>query len=238
MPLSNSFTQPITTVSLSPKGLNLNKPLLQSVIVLCITAYSLFIETFATTLQFIDQNGTPIQNVVVTLPIEYSGTKTTFPKTIDQVNMQFSPRVLTIQKGEHVVFPNSDNIRHHLYSFSKAKTLEIKMNSERKVAPLEFDTPGIVAIGCNIHDDMLGFIYVADGQETLVSDQNGIVVFNAPVSYVDLWHEKQFLQINKQHRVDIPTKEDWHTIQLILQRLEKIKPESSLGFKSKFRHGG
>jgi len=189
--------------------------LLQSVIVLCITAYSLFIETFATTLQFIDQNGTPIQNVVVTLPIEYSGTKTTFPKTIDQVNMQFSPRVLTIQKGEHVVFPNSDNIRHHLYSFSKAKTLEIKMNSERKVAPLEFDTPGIVAIGCNIHDDMLGFIYVADGQETLVSDQNG-----------------------KQRRVDIPTKEDWHTIQLILQRLEKIKPESSLGFKSKFRHGG
>jgi hypothetical protein len=40
-----------------------------------------------------------------------------------------------------------------------------------------FDRPGVVAIGCNIHDSMSAFIFVTDSVWTARSGSNGIVRF-------------------------------------------------------------
>jgi plastocyanin len=81
---------------------------------------------------------------------------------IDQVNKEFVPRVSIVQAGTQVFFPNSDNIRHSIYSFSPAKTFTTKLYSGREAAPVLFDHEGLVVLGCNIHDTMVAWVLIVD----------------------------------------------------------------------------
>lgn len=87
------------------------------------------------------------------------------PKTeavMDQKNRMFIPHVLAIQTGTAVRFPNSDNVRHQVYSFSAPKRFQLPLYEGSPAEPVVFDKPGIVALGCNIHDRMSAFIVVVD----------------------------------------------------------------------------
>lgn len=81
---------------------------------------------------------------------------------MDQRNRQFEPTVLPIQQGTQVAFPNSDDVRHHVYSFSMPNNFELKLYHAEDTAPISFDHPGIVVLGCNIHDGMIGYVQVLD----------------------------------------------------------------------------
>lgn len=81
---------------------------------------------------------------------------------VDQVDKQFVPYVKPIFVGSTVRFPNSDNIRHQVYSFSPAKKFELPLYAGTNAPPVIFDKPGVVVLGCNIHDWMVGYIYVAE----------------------------------------------------------------------------
>jgi plastocyanin len=82
--------------------------------------------------------------------------------TIDQVGKEFVPRVTIVQAGTEVFFPNSDNIRHSIYSFSPAKTFTTKLYSGREAPPVLFDKTGMVVLGCNIHDKMVAWVLIVD----------------------------------------------------------------------------
>ena len=79
-----------------------------------------------------------------------------------QEKKQFVPGVLVVPVGTEVRFPNQDSVRHHVYSFSPAKKFELKLYSGTPANPVLFDRPGVVALGCNIHDQMVGWIVVVD----------------------------------------------------------------------------
>jgi plastocyanin len=81
---------------------------------------------------------------------------------VDQVDKQFVPYVRVIYAGSTVRFPNKDNIRHQVSSFSPAKKLELPLYAGMQAPPVLFDKPGVVVLGCNIHDWMLAYIYVAN----------------------------------------------------------------------------
>jgi plastocyanin len=81
---------------------------------------------------------------------------------MDQKDRMFVPHVLPIQAGTWVEFPNSDNIRHQVYSLSPVKRFQLPLYSGKPAFPLQFSTPGIVAIGCNIHEQMNAYIIVVD----------------------------------------------------------------------------
>ncbi|HUQ28146.1 MAG TPA: methylamine utilization protein [Usitatibacter sp.] len=81
---------------------------------------------------------------------------------IAQRDKAFVPLVTIFQTGTAVQFPNQDPIRHHVYSFSTPKTFEIKLYAGTPVAPIVFDKPGEVVLGCNIHDHMIAYVYVVD----------------------------------------------------------------------------
>jgi plastocyanin len=81
---------------------------------------------------------------------------------VDQRNRTFVPHVLPIQTGTAVIFPNSDNVRHQVYSFSPAKKFQLPLYAGTPAAPVVFDKPGVVAIGCNIHDQMSAYLVVVD----------------------------------------------------------------------------
>ncbi|MBV8519053.1 MAG: methylamine utilization protein [Acidobacteria bacterium] len=81
---------------------------------------------------------------------------------MDQKNRMFIPHVLPVQTGTAVSFPNSDDVRHHVYSFSPAKTFQLPLYKGTPANPVVFDKAGVVTLGCNIHDSMSAFIVVVD----------------------------------------------------------------------------
>jgi len=109
-----------------------------------------------------DQSGKPVLDAVVTLTPLEGPPPALRPTTavMDQVNKEFVPAVLAVVVGTPVSFPNRDNIRHHVYSFSPAKKFELPLYIGTPSAPVVFDKPGPVALGCNIHDWMVAYVYV------------------------------------------------------------------------------
>ena len=98
-----------------------------------------------------------------------------WPMVMTQQNIQFHPFVLIVPVGAVVSFPNRDKVRHHVYSFSPAKKFEIKLYSRDENETVRFDKAGAVALGCNIHDTMVGFIKVVDTPFAAKTEANGDV---------------------------------------------------------------
>lgn len=111
-----------------------------------------------------DLTGKALQDAVVWIePVAGGSPATQAPKAkIDQVNKEFVPLVSIVQTGTEVSFPNSDNIRHSIYSFSTPKPFTTKLYSGKQAPPVVFDKPGLVVLGCNIHDVMVAWLVVVD----------------------------------------------------------------------------
>jgi plastocyanin len=110
---------------------------------------------------------------------------------VDQVDKQFVPYVKPIFVGSTVRFPNSDNIRHQVYSFSPAKKFELPLYGGRNAPPVVFDKPGVVVLGCNIHDWMVGYIYVSETPFFAKTGASGTaVIADLPAGdySVRIWH--------------------------------------------------
>lgn len=125
---------------------------------------------------------------------------------MDQVNKQFEPHVLIVPQNSLVNFPNSDDIRHHVYSFSPAITFELKLYSGRPKQPILFQQPGIVTIGCNIHDAMVGYIYVTNATAAVKSDAQGkAVLFTETSKNIELkiWHPNNAKGLNHHRRITL-----------------------------------
>jgi plastocyanin len=138
-------------------------------------------------------NGAPVRDAVVT--VRLVGRATPLPSagdyTVDQKNIQFHPFVLVVPVNSNVAFPNLDPIRHHVYSFSPAKRFELKLYAREQNRSVRFDKAGIVALGCNIHDQMTAFIDVVDTPWAAKTDASGNVVLNGiPAGQVAItvWH--------------------------------------------------
>ena len=86
----------------------------------------------------------------------------------------FVPHVLIVQAGTSVLFPNNDVVSHHVYSFSDAKAFEFPLYKGNAHPPLLFEKPGLVVLGCNIHDGMLGYVVVVDTPHFAKTDEQGV----------------------------------------------------------------
>ncbi len=111
----------------------------------------------------IDPKGRPVAGAVVAaVPVEGSiSSAEELPSlVIDQIDKEFVPYVTAVPVGTAISFPNHDDIRHHVYSFSPAKKFELPLYKGVPAEPVVFDQPGTVVLGCNIHDWMLAYVYV------------------------------------------------------------------------------
>lgn len=111
-----------------------------------------------------DAAGRPLPDAVVMLE-PTSGRLPVKPMTaveVGQMARQFTPAVTIVTVGTPVNFPNHDTVRHHVYSFSPAKTFELKLYAGVPATPVVFDKPGVAVLGCNIHDQMAAWIVVVD----------------------------------------------------------------------------
>jgi len=144
--------------------------------------------------QVLDKDNNPIGGAVVEVTLSKNFENNNLPESASmaQVNKRFVPHILTVAKGTPVIFPNKDSIKHHVYSFSPAKTFELKLYKESLPSPILLDKAGIISMGCNIHDWMAGYIYVAESQYFGQTDENGsyMVKLPAEVSSVTVWHPR------------------------------------------------
>jgi len=140
----------------------------------------------------VDAKGTTVPAAIVHISGPKVLTTDSLPMAVmDQVDREYTPHLLPIYTGQQVSFPNSDNVRHHIYSFSKTKPFEIKLYANTLPPPLTFSSPGEVILGCNIHDSMLGYIIVYDGGKFKQANSKGSVSFDEPqeqISTLTIWH--------------------------------------------------
>ena len=142
-----------------------------------------------------DSAGRPISNAVVMVrpasgvpagPIRFP-----WPYTVAQQNIQFDPFVLVVPVGANVGFPNKDKVRHHVYSFSAGNKFELKLFGRDESRAVVFKAVGVAAIGCNIHDQMVGFIRVVDTPWAIKTGPDGVATLRgipAGSATVTVWH--------------------------------------------------
>jgi plastocyanin len=140
-----------------------------------------------------DVRGNPVADaVVIAMPSDGNLRMPARPPqdVVDQVDKEFVPKVQAILLGTAVTFPNRDSVRHQVYSFSPAKRFELPLYTGVPQA-ITFDKPGVVILGCNIHDWMIGYVYVSESPYFAKTDAQGKAVLTdlPPRAYVvRVWH--------------------------------------------------
>jgi plastocyanin len=162
------------------------------------------------TVDVTDSGGAPAANAVVSLspdsPPAAPASHVAEKGIIDQRHETFLPLVLVVRKGGGVTFTNNDVTTHQVYSFSTIKQFQFEIGRGEVSKPVVFETPGVAAIGCNIHDNMVAFVYVADAPFAAVTDSSGRADFSEVPEgayRANVWHPR--LRIGRQPSPQIVT---------------------------------
>ena len=119
--------------------------------------------------------GEPVRDAVIVAVPDVPPAKPPRSKLeqVEQIGEEFVPKVKAILVGSPVSFPNRDSVRHHVYSFSPAKRFDLPLYVGTPAKPVVFDQPGVVVLGCNIHDWMVGYIYVSESPYYAITGADG-----------------------------------------------------------------
>ncbi|NOU51908.1 methylamine utilization protein [Pseudoalteromonas sp. JBTF-M23] len=155
--------------------------------------------------------------------------------SMGQKDRAFTPHTLIVPSNSQVEFPNFDSILHHVYSFSQAKSFELKLYRDKPLAPVQFSQAGVVELGCNIHDWMLGYILVVNSGVYGLSDAKGKVSLAIESSQLgnaqlNIWHER-FENLDKPESLPLTITEVSQQVQYqikqpLLDKLEFLTDET------------
>jgi plastocyanin len=183
---------------------------------------------FEIKVQVLTNDGQPINNAVVyaldeTKPLSEPNQS---KAVMDQRQKMFVPHVLAVPVGSLVEFPNNDEVNHYVYSFSNAKKIQLKLfKRDTEKHSVLLDKAGLITLGCNIHDTMLGYIFVAPSPYVGVTDNTGITHFtltNAGEFTLMLWHER-INEVTEKLAKKIIVTDTQNTFEIRLTR--PLKPE-------------
>lgn len=153
------------------------------------------------TFKVVDAAGQPVENAVV-MSAATGPSASTGKFEMRQEDLTFDPYILVVPVGADVVFPNLDRVRHHVYSFSKGNRFELKLYGKEEARSVAFENAGIVAIGCNIHDEMVAYIRVVDSAAYGKTNAKGEVTLDMPAAgKVNVWHPDA---MGREQSVDAP----------------------------------
>lgn len=166
--------------------------MLRSVLVLASLLIALPLAAATLDINITYPDGTAVPHAVAyAVPSRAVPATGTIKASIDQINRTFVPHVLAVRVGTWVEFPNSDNVLHQVYSISPAKRFQLPLYVGKPARPIQFDKPGVVAIGCNVHEQMNGFIVVVPTPH-FATAVNGRLTLNdlgADEYTVHVWYE-------------------------------------------------
>lgn len=144
-------------------------------------------------LQIATPDGRPVEDFAAVLEAPSGLAARKAKASILQQDREFNPYLTIVQTGTAVEFPNRDPFKHHVYSFSQPKIFEIKLYADKPARPVVFDKPGLVALGCNVHDWMVAYVLVVDTPYFAKTGADGRarIANVAPGAYkLKLWHPR------------------------------------------------
>jgi plastocyanin len=163
----------------------------QALLLWLISGASSILAAEVSLVEVVDSGGQPIANAVVYRePGQSAGlAEKAAPAVIDQIDKQFVPQVTVIQVGREIQFRNSDVVSHHVYSFAQPNNFELPLYKSSEMPVVKFEHPGIVVLGCNIHDSMIGYIVVVGTPNFKVASDAGMLQWNGDVNVLndDRW---------------------------------------------------
>lgn len=145
---------------------------------------------------------------------------------MDQVDTQFDPHVLVIQRGTSVEFPNSDVVAHHVYSFSKPNDFVLPLYKGDPHDPVTFKHDGVVTLGCNIHDQMLAYIVVVESDDYGITDAEGRLTLelDGDETAVSIWSPRI-----RDHEVGLTRELTGLSSPLVFELQRKLLPPHDAG---------
>ena len=183
----------------------------------------------------VDKHGKNLEYVAIVVPDRVAvDSKPKQLYVLDQINKQFVPPVLVVHINGLVNFPNTDDTRHHIYSFSEAKTFELRLDHAGEADPVMFDKPGIVKIGCNIHNNMRAYILVTEDTVFGTTDAKGRYAWpqlNRVPTQLQVWHP----QLTNIMRVDVDPNADIVEVSLPVDQVQTPPPEGQSGLEDRLR---
>jgi plastocyanin len=147
------------------------------------------------------KSGAPSADTIIVFdPLDTTPPASHDAAIVDQVNKTFVPHVSIVRTGTAVAFPNSDRIRHQVYSFSPSHPFTLKLYAGSPRTDIIFDKPGMVVLGCNIHDSMVGFIAVVNSPYFAKIPASGIVDMDLPPGHYRLrvWNSNMTVAVPSQ----------------------------------------
>lgn len=166
-------------------------PMTRITLLCALSAVSVGVQAMPQAILIANEAGQPVAQAAVSVYVK--GTRATAlagaTANMAQKGRAFQPTLLVVQTGTPVLFPNFDTVRHHVYSFSATRKFEIKLYAGTPAAPVVFDKAGTATLGCNIHDQMLGYIHVVDTPHFGVTGSDGQVNLDLPAGEhrVQIW---------------------------------------------------
>ncbi len=137
----------------------------------------------------------PVADAVVSLvPLDAPAPVSTQAEAVvAQEDKEFDPYVTPVVVGTRITFPNRDTVQHHIYSLSKPKRFEKPLYASGASESVLFDQPGVVALGCNIHDWMIAYVVVLPTPWFAKTDAEGSAQLagSPPGRYrLEVWHPR------------------------------------------------
>jgi plastocyanin len=90
-----------------------------------------------------------------------------------QEGKQFVPRVMAVQKGTRVEFPNRDAVFHNVFSVTPESSFDLGSYRQGETKGVAMTRPGVVNVYCNMHPQMVGYILVVPSSLYVRAGQDG-----------------------------------------------------------------
>ena len=155
-----------------------------------------------------DPKGAPVADAVASLtPLDAPAPvqPPAEPVLVVQEGEEFRPHVTVVVAGTRVSFPNRDAVQHHVFSVSKAKKFDLPLYRGEPPAPVLFDQPGVVSLGCNIHDWMSAYVVVlATPHFARSADDGAAVIAGLPPGRhrLEVWHARAKAPLTREITVE------------------------------------
>ena len=142
----------------------------------------------------------------------------------------FDPYIQVVSVGTQISFPNKDPFAHHVYSFSDTKMFELPLYQKDSAPKVTFDKPGVVILGCNIHDWMLAYIVVVDSPYFSMVKNGQATLADLPLGEYRLhvWHPAYGENSGWSKKIDVTQQNQLMTINIDrkLRSLPQPLPEN------------
>ena len=147
-------------------------------------------------------NNQPLANMVVYLEPLANQVVPQQNKTVEisQHSKSFIPYISVSQKSDKVNFVNKDDITHHIYSADSENKFSFKIRAGETDSSAHFDHAAEIAMGCNIHDWMSGYLLVVDTPYFAKTNEQGVASFTLTElgNYrVVVWHPQMRAENNR-----------------------------------------